>query len=289
MNKVSHIAATNSVSGPRSIRFSREWITRPFFGALLAFIIIAAIVADKPYLEIVVAAAAFGAAREWHRMVGHGKFGAELLATSATLWLMLIAFMFQPRGFIPEIILACGTLLVLTIGEMRHNNPLGQAGGVLYLGVPSLAIVSLRDIPVHGIWLIAGLFIVVWATDTGAFVAGNLIGGPKLAPGLSPNKTWSGTICGIAAAAIVEAIYIAVIGGNALAAALFGAGLAIFAHLGDLFESLIKRLFRTKDSGSLIPGHGGVLDRIDSTLFASVALAVAVFALNLDPLFGAHP
>ncbi len=289
MNKAPDIAATQATSGPRPIRLSREWITRPFFGVVLALIVVAAIMADKPFLEIVVATAAFGAAREWHRMVGHGKFGAELVATTATLWLMLVAFMFRPHGLFPEIVLACGTLVVLAVGLVRRNSPFWQAGGVLYLGIPSLAIVTLRDIPAHGTWLIVGLFIVVWATDTGALIAGNLIGGPKLAPELSPNKTWSGTIGGIVAAAILEAIYIAVIGGNAVAAALFGAGLAVFAHLGDLFESLVKRLFRTKDSGGLIPGHGGVLDRIDSTLFASVALAIVVFALYLDPLFGAHP
>jgi phosphatidate cytidylyltransferase len=129
----------------------------------------------------------------------------------------------------------------------------------------------------------------VWATDTGALVVGNLVGGPKLAPVLSPNKTWSGTIGGIVAAAIAEAIFIAIIGGHAGAAALFGAGLAVFAHFGDLFESWVKRRFHTKDSGALIPGHGGVLDRIDSTLFAAVALEIAVFVFHLDPLFGASP
>ena len=289
MSKLSDIAATNAASGRRAFQFSRDWITRPVFGVILAFIVIAAIVADKPYLEIVVAITALAAAREWHRMVGDGKFTAELIATTATLWLTLAAFVFWPRGFRPEIILACGTLIVLAVGQVRRNNPLWQAAGVLYLGIPSVAVVTLRDIPAHGAWVIGGLFIVVWATDTGALVTGNLIGGAKLAPGLSPNKTWSGTIGGIAAAAVMEAIYVGVIGGNALAAAFFGAGLAVFAHLGDLFESLVKRLFRTKDSGGLIPGHGGVLDRIDSTLFASVALAIAVFAFYLDPLFGAHP
>jgi phosphatidate cytidylyltransferase len=137
--------------------------------------------------------------------------------------------------------------------------------------------------------MIAGLFIVVWATDTGALVVGNLVGGPRLAPHLSPNKTWSGTIGGMAAAAAAEAVFIAVIGGHAVAAAMFAAGLAAVAHLGDLFESWVKRSFHIKDSGSLIPGHGGVLDRIDSTLFAVVALAIVVFALHFDPLFGARP
>jgi phosphatidate cytidylyltransferase len=157
------------------------------------------------------------------------------------------------------------------------------------LGIPSLAILTLRETPPHGAWLVGALFAVVWATDTGALVVGNLVGGPKLAPVLSPNKTWSGTIGGIIAAAIAESIFIAIIGGPADAAALFGAGLAVFAHLGDLFESWVKRRFHTKDSGGLIPGHGGVLDRIDSTLCAAVALTIAVFVFHLDPLFGASP
>ena len=289
MSKAPDFTAANGASPPRLFRFSRDWITRPVFGGILALMVIAAIIADRPYLELVIAAAVFAAAREWHRMVGKGKFGVELAATTVTLWLMLAAFMLSPHGHRPEIILLCGTILVMGVGLFRRNNPLWQAGGVLYLGLPCLALLSLRDAVPHGAWVIGGLFVVVWATDTSAFVAGNLIGGAKLAPELSPNKTWSGTLGGIAAAALMEAIYIAILGGNVLAAVLFGAVLAVAAHLGDLFESLVKRIFRTKDSGGLIPGHGGVLDRVDSTLFASVVLAIVVFGFHFDPLFGATP
>ncbi len=289
MSKASDIVATGRASAPRIFRFSRDWITRPVFGGILALMAIAALIADRPYLELVIAAAVFAAAREWHRMVSKGRFGVELVATTSTLWLMLGAFLLSPHGHRPEIILLCGTIVVMAIGLLRWNNPLWQAGGVLYLGLPCLALLSLRDALPHGAWVIGGLFIVVWATDTSAFVAGNLIGGAKLAPELSPNKTWSGTLGGIGAAALMEAIYIAFIGGNVLTGVFFGAGLAVAAHLGDLFESLVKRIFRTKDSGGLIPGHGGVLDRIDSTLFASVALAIVVFGFHLDPLFGANP
>jgi phosphatidate cytidylyltransferase len=134
-----------------------------------------------------------------------------------------------------------------------------------------------------------GLFLIVWSTDTGALISGNLIGGPKLTPILSPNKTWSGTLGGILAAGIVEAIYIGVLGGSAWRGAIYALAVAAIAHGGDLFESWVKRTFRYKDSGGLIPGHGGVLDRIDSILAASVAVGFAVFSFGLDPLFGAHP
>ena len=291
MSKLPDIITTNPPPAPgvRTIGFSRDWITRPVFGVGLALIVIAAICGGTPYLAIVVAVSAFAAAREWHRIVGEGGPSPELVPTTIAIWLALIAFILWPHGIAPYVVLLCGTFLVLALSMTRRSRPLWRAGCVLYLGIPSLAILTLRQIPPHGAWLIGALFAVVWATDTGALVVGNLVGGPKLASVLSPNKTWSGTIGGIIAAAIAESIFIAIIGGHAGAAALFGAGLAVLAHLGDLFESWVKRRFHTKDSGGLIPGHGGVLDRIDSTLFAVVALEIAVFVFHLDPLFGASP
>lgn len=284
------IAASRKPASSRSaLKFSRDWVTRPVFAVALALIVIAAIYGGTAYLAVVVAAASFAAAREWNRIVGEGGAAPELVPTTAAIWLMLIAFILWPHGIAPYLVLLCGAFLVLALSTIRRSRPLWRAGGVLYLGIPSLAIVALRELPEHGAWLIGALFAVVWAADTGALIVGNLVGGPKLAPVLSPNKTWSGTIGGIVAAAIAESVFIAVIGGHAGAAALFGAGLAVFAHIGDLFESWVKRRFHTKDSGGLIPGHGGVLDRINSTLCAAVALEIAVFVFGLDPLFGASP
>ena len=124
------------------------------------------------------------------------------------------------------------------------GNPLWQAGGVLYLGLPRCALVALARAcaarRAGSSWACSSI---VWATDTGALISGNLIGGPKLAPALSPNKTWAGTIGGIVTAAIVDAVYVGILGGNPVLAACFGAGICrVVAHAGDLFESWVKRV-----------------------------------------------
>jgi phosphatidate cytidylyltransferase len=288
MSEAHHLAASPS-SPLRSNAFSRDGLIRVAVGLALALLVCGVIFAGTIYLALVVAAVAPAAAREWHRMVGEGHYGAGLVVTTLAIWLALAALVYRPQGFVPEIVLLGGVLLQLASGLVWRRNLLWRAGGVLYLGLPALAIVSLREVPANGAWLTMALFIVVWATDTGALVAGKLIGGPKIAPILSPNKTWAGTIGGVVTASAMLAIYIGVLGGGVAGAVLFGAVLAVVAHLGDLFESLVKRRFHAKDSGGLIPGHGGVLDRVDSTLSAALALEIAVFVFHIDPLFGARP
>lgn len=270
------------------MKISRDWITRPFFAVVLAAAVIFAIDQGEPYLEIVAAIAVVLGGREWHRMVGQGRFAAEFLASTVVIWVALGAYILWPdERVLPFMILGAGTVLVYTAGLLRRNRPLWQAAGVVYLGLPSLAVIALRDDAAHGEWVLFGLFLIVWATDSAALIFGRLIGGPKLAPVLSPQKTWSGFIGGLIVAAAAEAVFIAVLGGSAFWGAVYGTGMAIVAHLGDLFESWAKRCFHVKDSGSMIPGHGGVLDRIDSTLATLVTLAVLVFVLGFDPLFGA--
>jgi phosphatidate cytidylyltransferase len=118
------------------------------------------------------------------------------------------------------------------------------------------------------------LLLVVWGTDIGAYFAGRSLGGPKLAPRFSPNKTWSGLAGGAATAALVglvAAIWMPVM--PMLLLAIGSAMIAVVAQIGDLFESSLKRQFDAKDSSNLIPGHGGLLDRIDGVLAASLAVA----------------
>jgi phosphatidate cytidylyltransferase len=158
----------------------------------------------------------------------------------------------------------------------------------VYIGLPVLALVLLRDAP-RGAAIVGALFVAVWTADTGALLFGRLIGGPKLVPVLSPNKTWAGFLGGTIAAAIGEAVYVGLLNGNVLQAIAFGIFLALAGHCGDLFESWVKRQFRAKNTGGLIPGHGGILDRIDSVLFAAPVCAVLIFLAGFNPLNGALP
>jgi phosphatidate cytidylyltransferase len=161
-----------------------------------------------------------------------------------------------------------------------------HAFGAVYLGVPALALILMRELdPRHGV-LLGAVLIAVWAADTGALAVGKLVGGPKLAPKLSPNKTWAGFLGGIIAAGGIEVAYAGVVGGAMVNAGLLGFFLALVGHCGDLFESWVKRRFQVKVTGGLIPGHGGMLDRIDSLLFAAPLAALIILVWGVDPLFG---
>jgi phosphatidate cytidylyltransferase len=144
-----------------------------------------------------------------------------------------------------------------------------------------MALVVMRSNSDHGLLLLIWLFVSVWAADISAYFAGRLIGGPKLAPVISPKKTWAG-LGGAMAGAAIASLGVALFAGlNApLALSLVGTVLGVVEQAGDLFKSALKRHYGVKDSGRLIPGHGGVIDRVDGL----VASAVAVLILGY--LFG---
>lgn len=147
--------------------------------------------------------------------------------------------------------------------------------GVLYIGVPALAVVWLRDLPDQGLLALLSVLVCVWLTDTASYFTGRRFGVARLAPRLSPNKTWAGFWGGLAAGPVALAFIAAVDGhGVLLLAALTGLVLALAGQGGDLFESWLKRGCGTKDSGRLIPGHGGLLDRLDSLMFAAPTMVV---------------
>ncbi|HUG61765.1 MAG TPA: phosphatidate cytidylyltransferase [Methylomirabilota bacterium] len=155
------------------------------------------------------------------------------------------------------------------------------AGGILYAGAPGVAAVALRGTAAAGaastgLFAIAFVFLVVWATDSAAYFAGRRFGGPKLMPRFSPKKTWSGAFGGATAALCVGLLAGAVIdGSSSIVLAVIAIALSIVSQIGDLGESAMKRHFNVKDSGRLIPGHGGIMDRVDG-LVVALTLAAAI-------------
>lgn len=181
--------------------------------------------------------------------------------------------------------IALGALGAGLDGSRRGKGFLWQAAGVLCLGLPAATFVALAEIPDHGKLVILWIFAAVWASDVGAWLAGNLFGGPKLWPALSPKKTWAGLAGALASAGLAGGAVALVLGApNPLAAALLGAIAGLLGQGGDLSESALKRHFHAKDAGDIIPGHGGFLDRLDSLLAVTLAVGAMLVFVPEGPL-----
>jgi phosphatidate cytidylyltransferase len=273
--------------GYRGIRWNMDWVTRPLFGLALAAVAIGVLFSAPLFFAALVVAISIAAAWEWHRMVSKGRlYHTEAAVNAVAVALAVTSLLVTRQAWIALIFLAAGAGIAWKRAQERHVHPVWQAIGIVYLGLPALALVALRAFEPRGAMIIVGMFLIVWATDSGALIFGNLIGGPRMAPVLSPSKTWAGTIGGSVTAALVYTAFVSFfLNGVAWKAAIFALLFSITAHAGDLFESFVKRRFGIKDSGAIIPGHGGVLDRMDSTLAAAVAMAFLVFMAGLNPLF----
>ncbi|MBZ9677744.1 phosphatidate cytidylyltransferase [Mesorhizobium sp. ES1-1] len=167
-----------------------------------------------------------------------------------------------------------------------------EASGLAYAAVSGLSLALLRDGDRSGLVAILFLFAVVWATDISAYFVGRAVGGPKLAPSISPGKTRSGALGGAVGAVVAGLVLAAVVGvGNLPLLGLVALVLSIVSQAGDLFESWVKRRHGRKDSGTLIPGHGGVMDRVDGLVAAAFALYVIgwISATADHPAHGLFP
>lgn len=216
---------------------------------------------------------------EWHRLlaprlrpVGWFAIAGTTVCVAASAWN-------------PAFVAGCAAMavaLVALLVRKRRGLDLALLGfGPIYIGLPAVALLLLRGD--FGFDATLWLFVAVWATDIGAYAFGRTIGGPKLMPRVSPNKTWAGLLggmlcaagVGVAGSGVAELANL-----SWLALGGLGAGLALTAQLGDLFESAIKRRVGAKDSSNLIPGHGGLLDRVDGVLTAAPAAVAVLMSLR---------
>jgi phosphatidate cytidylyltransferase len=172
------------------------------------------------------------------------------------------------------VLVALGLLAVAILTSERRAWAMIGLGYALAASIASSAV---RLDPVSGFAALMLVLLVVWATDIGGYFAGRLIGGPKLWPQVSPKKTWAGAIGGFAASLGVAAGFAAFDFGRTVPMLLLSAGLSVASQLGDLFESAVKRRFGVKDSSHIIPGHGGLMDRLDGFVAAIVVAALFGF------------
>lgn len=244
--------------------------------AVLAPPTIAAIWLGGTVWTVAVAVLAAIALWEWARLVGRGSVLAPGILSIAAAASIPVLFWIGPQAGLAVAAL-CGLSAALT-GAIRgqSGNGLLTGSGALYIALAGLALVWLRAPEQAGLAGVLWLVFAVWGADAGAYLFGRLIGGPRLAPRFSPNKTWAGLggamVGAILVGAVAATVWTEAPSWGRLAVA--GAVIGIVGQAGDLLESAFKRLYGVKDSSNLIPGHGGVLDRIDALM--AVALVAAI-------------
>ena len=169
---------------------------------------------------------------------------------------------------------------IAALPALRHRTAPWAAVAILYSGLFAITLAGVRGTGIYGLYAMLFIIAIVWATDILAYFCGRAIGGRKLAPAISPGKTWSGALFG-AGAGVAAGLLVALTlrQGGSFAVPLIALALSVASQCGDLFESWIKRKFSVKDSSRLIPGHGGVMDRVDGLVFAVFAAFILALAM----------
>lgn len=276
--------------------FSGDLIPRIVSALVLAPLVLGGVwlggVAFQVMLGIVILIAAY----EWtHVTCGPGWYIDAVIIAGTALGAMQLAVMpgnmpgyeddLSRLGFVAAAVFS-GIALLGGVGSIRGQPLRWRLLGVPYISLGPACLTWLRGQEDTGLLLTIWLLLVIWAMDIGAYIAGRAIGGPKLAPRASPNKTWAGLVGGMLSAAMVGGFFgwsAPLVTGPApiLQMALLSALIGAWSQFGDIAESMVKRHFGVKDMSNLIPGHGGILDRIDGLLFAAPAMALGVLIVRV--------
>jgi phosphatidate cytidylyltransferase len=257
----------------------KDLMPRIASGVVLAGVALALLYAGvRPFTGLVLVVA-LAMCWEWGSIVRKTDIDTPCVVhgTAVGVGVVLAGCGFAALGLL---IVVIGALIVLALrfGERTRLS----AVGVLYVGLPCIGLLWLRGDEPYGFRAVLFLLLAVIVTDTAAYAVGRTVGGPKLWPRISPNKTWSGLIGGVTAAGLAGALFALTIpGGSAGLLGLTGIVCGLLTQAGDLAESALKRAYGVKDASQLIPGHGGFMDRMDGLVGAAVAAALFALSLNM--------
>jgi phosphatidate cytidylyltransferase len=256
----------------------RNLVVRAASAAVLVPVVLAIAYAGGWAFLVLCALAAAGILWEWmHLVVGRSDLRLLVPGWVALAAALILGGMEHPAAAAAAVALGglAGGLVAFAASQGRNAPVTWAAGGVVYAGIGFIGPALLRSDGQLGFEAFVFVAISVWMTDILAFFVGRFLGGPLLWPRVSPNKTWSGAIGGLAGG-VAGGIAVAYASGNGRLASLavMALVLSLLAQAGDLFESAVKRRFGAKDSGRIIPGHGGLMDRLDGFLFAAAVAAV---------------
>ncbi len=252
---------------------SRNTIVRVAVALVLAPIAITIAFAGGWLWTLLVTAIAIGLYYEWHAIVNETGDERAFAIGVIALEVIGLALWFGWTGVALAAAIVGPTLIVF----LSNQRPWWNTSGFVYAAAALIASILIRLDGTMGFYALIFILLVVWASDIGGYFAGRAIGGPKLWPLVSPNKTWAGAI-GAVVLSILVAFGMAALGwGRLLPLLVLAVALSVVSQLGDLFESAVKRAFGVKDSGRIIPGHGGLLDRLDGFVAAIVFAAIVGF------------
>ena len=217
---------------------------------------------------------------EWVRM---SDPDGHLLAMAIPMIGLTIAIGYVAGGYNGLSLLTLGvTAIAAGLERIRRGGVLWSGLGSLYIAVPTVLMIALRgDVAgfSDGLQVMLFIILVVVGADVGAYLGGSLIKGPKIAPKISPNKTWSGFFSGLVLGGLIGAVFGVLLGLSLEFSLLLAIPIVVFSVVGDFIESALKRHFNVKDTGNLMPGHGGLLDRVDGLMLAVVASALILWAV----------
>ena len=263
------------IQTPQVVKATSELKQRVLAGIVMASVAISVTVLGGWSFAVVWLGASLAVAYEWQRLVHKDKSAVPVVVALV----VVVAAVSGALWSNPAILILSVALVLIAGFAVAKGNMVATSVGVAYAACFGAAVLLCRGNDTNGMIVILWLFAVVWGTDILAYFTGRYFGGPKLWPQVSPKKTWSGAIGGLFSGVLLGCLVLFALGVSpTFPHVILSIAFSVLTQMGDLFESAVKRRYDVKDSGSLIPGHGGFMDRLDGFIFAAIFAAAVGLA-----------